>query len=69
MSLPSIDDFAAVAADLGVTLRPERLRQAHETHAAMRGDVERIRAIPLPFLDPVDEPGHALAFIRTGDGR
>lgn len=69
MPQPSIEQFAAITADLDIELLPARLAQAHQTHAAMRGDVERIRRLPLPFLDPVDEPAHALAFIRSGDTR
>ena len=69
MPQPSIEQFAAIAADLEIKLRPARLAQAHDTHAAMRGDLERMRRLPLPFLEPVDEPTHALAFIRSGDAR
>lgn len=69
MPQPSIEQFAAIAADLEIELQPARLAQAHATHAAMRGDLERMRRLPLPFLEPVDEPTHALAFIRSGDAR
>lgn len=69
MPQPSIEQYAAIAADLDIELQPARLAQAHATHTAMRGDLCRIRRLPLPFLDPVDEPTHALAFIRSGDIR
>jgi hypothetical protein len=64
--LPPIDQFAVLAADQDRTLTPERLAQAHGTHAELRTTLERLRALPLPFTEGVCEPSTALAWIADG---
>lgn len=66
MPLPPIEEFAVFAANQDLTLTPERLAQAYATHTAYRADLERLRAIPLPFTDPVTEPATATAWIANG---
>jgi hypothetical protein len=66
MPLPPIEEFAVFAANQDVALTPERLAQAYETHTRYRADLERLRAIPLPFTDPVTEPSTATAWIANG---
>jgi hypothetical protein len=58
--------FRAILANQGLTLTDERLAQAVARHAAMRTDLEALRAVPLSFLDPVLEPGTALQWIEQG---
>jgi hypothetical protein len=65
MPYPSIEEFAVIAAAQDIELVPERLAQAHAGHAAARDQLARLRALPLPFLEPVSEPAHAEAFIAT----
>ncbi|OHV48880.1 MFS transporter [Pseudofrankia sp. BMG5.36] len=64
--LPSLDDFAVIAASQGISLRPERLTQAHAAQAAMWPGLERLRALPVPFLGTVPEPATALRWIESG---
>ncbi|HXV94621.1 MAG TPA: MFS transporter [Pseudonocardia sp.] len=64
--LPPVDQFAVLAANLDITLTPERLAQAHAGHARFRPDLERLRALPLPFVEPVTEPATSLAWIANG---
>ena len=66
MPIPPIEHFAATAADLGISLTPGRLQQAHETHAGFRSDLERLRALPLPYLEPGYEPVDAFVWIANG---
>lgn len=68
-SEPTVDGFRALLANQGLTLTEERLAQAVATHAAMRPDLEALRAIPLSFLEPVLEPGTALQWIEQGGSR
>jgi len=64
--LPPIDQYAVLAADQDRTLTPERLAQAHGTHAELRPALERLRALPLPFTEGVCETSTALAWIAEG---
>jgi MFS family permease len=68
--LPPIDQLALLAAYQDLTLTPERLAQAHGTHTEGRPMLERVRALPLPFVEsetePVCEPATALAWIARG---
>lgn len=66
MPVPPPEHFAAVAEDLGITLAPSRLAQAHEAHVGYRPELERLRAVPLSFLEPVSEPSTALVWIANG---
>lgn len=67
--LPALEEFAALAANADITLTPARLAQAHATHSGYRADLERLRALPLSFTEPVDEPATALAWIAAGGRR
>jgi MFS family permease len=68
--LPPIDQLTLLAAYQDLTLTPERLAQAHGTHTEGRPMLERVRALPLPFVEsetePVCEPATALAWIARG---
>ncbi|MFD2416018.1 MFS transporter [Amycolatopsis pigmentata] len=65
-SMPSLEEFTVFAANSGITLTPERLAQAYATHTRYRPDLERLRALPLPFTEPVTEPATGLAWIAGG---
>ncbi|GAA1280759.1 hypothetical protein GCM10009609_50830 [Pseudonocardia aurantiaca] len=64
--LPPIEQFAVLADNQDISLTPERLAQAHAAHTRYRADLERLRALPLPFTEPVTEPSTALAWIQQG---
>jgi hypothetical protein len=66
VSEPTEATFRAILAEQGLTLSEERLAAAVATHTAMRADLEKLRQVPLSFLDPVLEPGTALAWIESG---
>jgi hypothetical protein len=66
VSAPTEEIFLAILTNQGLSLSEARLSQAVTTHAAMRGDLEALRAVPLSFLDPVLEPGTALQWIECG---
>jgi hypothetical protein len=65
MPFPSIEDFAVLASCQDITLAPTRLAQAHEAHQAARPVLERLREVPLPFLEP-SEPAAALLWLKNG---
>ncbi|WP_154756654.1 MFS transporter [Amycolatopsis pithecellobii] len=65
--MPSPEEFTALATNSDISLTPQRLSQAYATHARYRPDLERLRALPLPFTEPVTEPATALAWISGGD--
>jgi MFS family permease len=64
--LPPIEQFAVLADNQDISLTPERLAQAHAAHTRYRADLERLRALPLPFTEPVTEPSTALAWLQQG---
>jgi MFS family permease len=66
MPLPSPEELAVFLANQDLSLAPDRLASAHRTHADYRADLERLRAIPLSFVDPVSEPAAATRWIATG---
>lgn len=66
MPMPDLDGFAVIAANQDIALSPERLAQAHATHARFRPDLERLRALPLSYTEPVTEPAHGPAWIANG---
>jgi hypothetical protein len=66
MSEPTIEMFRAFAANQGISLSDERLAAAVANHAALRPQVDALRAVPLSFLEPVLEPGTALRWIERG---
>lgn len=65
MPFPSIEDFAVLATGQGITLTPARLEQAYDAHKAARPALERLRGVPLPFLEP-REPAAALLWLKSG---
>jgi hypothetical protein len=65
MPFPSIEDFAVLASGQDITLTPTRLAQAYEAHRTARPVLERLREVPLPFLEP-SEPAAALLWLRKG---
>ncbi|MCX4093875.1 MFS transporter [Nocardia sp. alder85J] len=66
MPLPPPEEFAVLATNSDITLTPERFAQAYATHVRYRAELERLRAIPLPFVETVSEPATALAWIEDG---
>jgi len=65
MPFPSIDQFQVLASNQDITLTPERLAQAYATHQASRPALEKLRRLPLSFLEP-SEPATALLWIHNG---
>jgi hypothetical protein len=66
MTVPDADTFRALLANQGLTLSEDRLAQAVVNHAAMRPELEKLRAVELAFVGDVIEPGTALQWIETG---
>ena len=66
MTVPDETMFRAILDNQCLSLSDERLARAVAGHAAMRADLEALRAVPLSFLDPVLEPGTALQWIEQG---
>lgn len=64
--LPDLDGFAAIAAAQDITLAPDRIAQAHATYTGYHPDLMRLRALPLPYTEPVTEPATASAWIARG---
>jgi hypothetical protein len=52
--------------DQGIEFSAARLESAAQIYAGLRPGIERLRAVPLSFTDPVWEPGHALQWIESG---
>jgi hypothetical protein len=65
MPFPSIEDFTVLASGQDITLTPERLAQAYEAHKSARPNLERLREVPLSFLEPI-EPAAALLWLKNG---
>jgi MFS transporter, DHA1 family, multidrug resistance protein len=66
MPLPPPEEFAVLATNSDITLTPERFAQAYAAHVRYRPELERLRALPLPFVETVSEPATALAWIAEG---
>ena len=66
MPLPAVGELTVFTAHQDIELVPERLAQAHGIHERSRADLERLRAIPLPFVGTVSEPATAVAWIANG---
>jgi hypothetical protein len=66
MSMPSEEVFAAIAADRGLHLTPERLEAAREMHVRFRQELELLRSVRLEFLPPYIEPETAVRWIENG---
>lgn len=65
-SRPTEAFFREMLADLGFSLTEERLAASLATYRAARPDLERLRAIPQSFLEPVFEPASALRWLEAG---
>ena len=65
MTTPDESTFRAILENQGLALSDERLAQALEGHIGMRADLEKLRAVPLSYLEP-SEPGSALQWIEQG---
>lgn len=63
---PESEMFGAVLQLQGLVLSDDRLAAALQDHVAMRPALERLRAHPMRYLEPVSEPGAALAWIESG---
>lgn len=66
MSMPTEEVFAALAADRGLLLDPERLEAARAMHVRFRRELEQLRSVRLEFLPPYIEPETALRWIENG---
>lgn len=62
---PSRQRFEAIAADLGITLSDAHLDAAVDDHARLRPQIERLREVPLSYLDLI-EPATAVQWIAGG---
>jgi hypothetical protein len=52
--------------DQGIEFEPQRRAKAEEIYAGLRPGIERLRLVPLSFLDPVVEPAAAAQWIECG---
>ena len=66
MSMPTEAIFAALAADRGIVLSPERLEAARAMHVRFRGELQLLRGVRLEFLPPYIEPETAVKWIENG---
>jgi hypothetical protein len=66
MSMPTAEIFAALAADRGLELSPERLENARAMHVRFRHELELLRSTRLEFLPPYIEPQTAVRWIENG---
>jgi hypothetical protein len=64
--LPTESLFREVLADQGRQLTEARLAAALASHRNVRRDIERLRAIPQSFLEPVLEPATAMRWLENG---
>jgi hypothetical protein len=64
MSTPDEATFRALLEHQDLGLSDARLAQAVANHAGMQRELAALRAVPLSFLEPVLEPGTALAWIE-----
>ena len=69
MTTHSPPPFEAMLAVQGLSLEPERLEAAIAVHTALQPSLERLRSLPMSFLEPVVEPASALAWIENGGRR
>lgn len=66
MKMPSAVVFAALAADRGLELSPERLEAARAMHVRFRQELQLLRSTRLEFLPPYIEPETAVRWIENG---
>lgn len=66
MSQPDEHLFRTIIEDQARNLSDERITDAVTAHRAMRPTLERLRSVPLRFLEPVSEPATAITWIENG---
>lgn len=66
MTMPTAEFFAALAADRGLDLAPERLEAARAMHVRFRQELDLLRSTRLEFLPPYIEPQTAVRWIENG---
>jgi hypothetical protein len=66
MTMPTPEVFAAMAADRGLELSPERLETARAMHVRFRRELDLLRGTRLEFLPPYIEPETAVRWIENG---
>jgi anaerobic C4-dicarboxylate transporter len=59
------ESLAVIAAQVGITVAPERLDVVSAFVAGLSAGLDSLRAVPLSFLDPI-EPATALRWIARG---
>lgn len=69
MTTDSPPPLEAMLAVQGLSLEPERLEAALAVHTALRPSLERLRSLPMSYLEPVVEPASALTWIENGGRR
>jgi hypothetical protein len=57
--------LTVIAAQVGITVAPERLDVVSAFVAGLSAGLDSLRAVPLSFLDPI-EPATALRWIAPG---
>ena len=65
MTMPTEELFAALAADRGLRLSPERVAAALAMHAKFRHELDQLRSVRLEFLPPYIEPDTAVRWIEN----
>ncbi len=66
MTMPSEEVFAALAADRGLQLPPERIENARAMHVRFRHELELLRSVRLEYLPPYIEPQTSVGWIENG---
>lgn len=66
MTTPDTETFAAILALQGLEMSDDRIAAAVEHHIGILPGLEGLRTSSLSFLEPVSEPGSALAWIESG---
>jgi hypothetical protein len=59
------ESLTVIAAQVGITVAPERLDVVSAFLAGLSAGLDSLRAVPLSFLDPI-EPATALRWIARG---
>jgi hypothetical protein len=63
---PALELLVAWADDRGLDLTGDELEAARAMHARYRHELDRLRAVPLRYLPPYDQPATAVAWIERG---
>jgi hypothetical protein len=67
MGTPNVEDFEAILRDRDISMSRERVKAAVELHARLRPELDRLRAVRLEYLSPI-EPATAVQWIES-EGR